>query len=100
MLVFESMKKLAFILLSITTLHAALPPLAQSSREIEAIVSDSRLYQALGCQDAISQINRIEGGYEVVAGQQAVQVFVHHLPPVNKGPIPFELEFGPVMALN
>ena len=92
------MKKFALILLSIGTLQAALPPLAQSSREIEAIVSDSRLYQSLGGHNAISQIIRIEGGYEVYAGQHAIQVFVHYLPPKVKGPVPFELEFGPVIA--
>jgi hypothetical protein len=94
------MKKFALLLLSLTSLQAALPPLAQSSREIKAIVEDARLFQSLGGQETISQIVRIEGGYEVYTQSQAIQVFVHYLPPVNKGPIPFELQFSSPVSVN
>ncbi len=87
------MKKIALILLSITTLQAALPPLAQSNREIKQIVSDPRLYEKLGGAEVISEIIKIDGGYEVRTLHKVVFVKVNYLPIQQPGPARFELEF-------
>ena len=86
------MRKL-FLILLFSTAYAALPPLAQSMQEIEAIVSDPELYQLLGGAEPIQEIKRIEGGYLVSTRSQAVQVVVTYLPRGGPGPAKFSLEF-------
>lgn len=87
------MKKIAFILLSFSTLHAALPPLAQSSREIKEIMADPRLYQSLGGAESILQILKVDGGYEISTLHRTILVNVNYVPNQMIGPISFELDF-------
>lgn len=88
------MKKIALILLSMTTLQAALPPLAQSSREIKEIVSSPELYQKLGGAQGIESIFKVEGGYQVFTRDHSIYVKVNYLPSQQPGPAKFALEFS------
>ena len=88
------MKKIALILLSFSTLHAALPPLAQSSREMKEIIADPRLYQSLGGAESILQILKVDGGYQVSTLHQTIMVNVIYMPSKMIGPAKFELEFS------
>lgn len=88
------MKKLIFIFLASTT-FAALPPLAQSTRELQALLADTRLYESLGSAELIKDIIRTEKGYLVLTQNYAMRVDVKYGGGDRKviGPIHFELEF-------
>lgn len=88
------MKKLIFIFLASTT-FAALPPLAQSTREMQALLADARFYDALGSAEQIKDIIRTEKGYLVLTQHYAMRVDIKYGGGDKKiiGPVHFELEF-------
>jgi hypothetical protein len=95
------MKRLLLIAcLSGSSLFAVLPPLAQNIREIEAMLADSRFYEALGSPEMIQDIIHIDGGYLVLTQHYALRVEVHYLPAQRIGPAAFELIFQPPMVLK
>lgn len=87
---------LTALLLTATPLFAVLPPLAQSEREIKAIMSSQEGYDLLGGQDPIMQIVRTETGYEVITSRKKMKVDVIY-EKNNKmvGPGEFKLKFYP-----
>jgi hypothetical protein len=96
------MKKLCFIFLASTT-FALLPPLAQSTREIQSLLSDSRFYKALGSAEVIKEIARTDNGYLILTQNYALQVDIHYLQNENKklmGPAQFEFEFYPAVDVR
>ena len=89
------MKKLILILLASTT-YAALPPLAQSTRELQTLLSDSQFYANLGSAELIKNIIRTETGYLILTQHYAMNVDVKYGgkgDPKLIGPIHFEFEF-------
>jgi len=74
-------------------LQAVLPPLAQSAREIKALVSDPKLYEILGSPEVIQGIIRTETGYDVQTQHYRLRVDVRYLPSAMPGPAQFEFEF-------
>jgi len=88
------MKKLIFIFLA-STAFAALPPLAQSTRELQSLLSDTRFYDALGSAELIKDIIRTEKGYLVLTQNYAMRVDIEYGGGDKKiiGPIHFELKF-------
>ena len=90
----------AFLLLCSTQAYAALPPLAQSSREIQAILESPQTYNLLGGADPIEQIDRTNTGYLIATKNKQLQVDVHYLRNGKIGPAQFELEFLPVLSTN
>lgn len=70
----------------------ALPPAVQESREIKAILEDSRLYEHLNGA-LIDKIERTDGGYWVDTPTDRFFVQVHYLPSKVIGPAQFELIF-------
>jgi hypothetical protein len=72
---------------------ALLPPLAQSIKEIEALVADPRFYQALGSAEAIQEITRNEHGYQIVTQHYTMQVNIEYLRTGKIGPAQFQFEF-------
>jgi hypothetical protein len=89
------MKKLVFVLLASTT-FAALPPLAQSTREMQSLLSDSRFYESLGSAEQIKDIIRTEKGYLVLTQNYAMRVDVKYGGSNDQkwaGPAQFQLEF-------
>ncbi|MGB7978787.1 MAG: hypothetical protein WCF19_06485 [Chlamydiales bacterium] len=85
------MKKWIFILLASTT-FGALPPLAQSIRELQALLADGRFYDALGSAGRIQEIIRTEHGYLVITQRYTMEVDIKYGRGVI-GPVPFEFEF-------
>lgn len=80
------------------TLHAALPPLAQSASEIKEIVSSTSFYQKLGGAQPIEQIQKVDGGYRVFTRSHSIYVKVNYLQSHRPGPANFSLEFSEVLA--
>ncbi|MEN9655054.1 MAG: hypothetical protein RL235_1166 [Chlamydiota bacterium] len=87
----------ALLLFATTSLFAVLSPLAQSAREIDTILSDTRLYDVIGSGEAIVQIIKTEGGYVLLTPQHIVKVDVLYLPSHRVGPIEFKIEFHPAI---
>ena len=80
-------------LLCSNVVFAALPPLAQSSREIHAILESSKTYELLGGAEPIEEILHNKSGYLLITTRQQLQVDIHYLPSDKMGPTPFKLEF-------
>lgn len=85
---------LIFIVVLCGGLNAALPPLAQSIREIEAIIKDPQLYQLLDSAESIRDIKRTDGGYLVITAHQSLEVTITYLPSDRPGPAKFALQFS------
>ena len=85
-----------------TTLFSALPPLAQSSKELQALLSDSQLQDNLGSGELIQEIIRTENGYVVMTRNYLMRVDIHY--PIQEqrrvGPVSFELHFNPPISLE
>lgn len=75
--------------------YGALPPFAQSRREMEALLQDFRLYQAVGSGEAIREISRNEEGYFILTTHYAMQVDIEYVPRKDQraGPAEFILNF-------
>lgn len=74
----------------------ALPPFFQTTRELNSLLSDPRLYNTLGGAEPIERIERSANGYVVSTQNYSVEVTVHYPPSIYRaGPARFELEFGP-----
>ena len=72
----------------------ALPPGVQRTRELIAIFSDERLYEALGNGEMIDSIEKNENGYLICTERYTLQVNVKYLQENGFcGPAKFELEF-------
>jgi hypothetical protein len=90
------MKRLFFLLIflfAFKTSYAALPPLYQSLKEINAILSDKRLSDELGSSQAITGIKRIKNGYLITTFKYQLKVDVIYVPQKIMGPAKFELKF-------
>lgn len=72
---------------------AALPPFAQSKKEIEAILTSDQLSDTLGMAQPIEEIKKTAGGYVVVTSGREIMVDVVYKPARMPGPVPFELKF-------
>ncbi|MBS0604181.1 MAG: hypothetical protein JSS60_03975 [Verrucomicrobia bacterium] len=95
------MKKtiLAVLILASSSVFAALPPLAQSNREIQAILQSPETYRLLGGADPIDQIIRSENGYLLITRKTELLVDISYLHTGKIGPAEFELHFhSPVAA--
>ena|SRR5579872_7024823 len=91
---------LSFLFLS-TTLFGALPPLAQSVREMQAILADSHI-QDLGSAEAILEIVKVDSGYLVISQNYSMLVDVNYKTQEQKkvGPVQFQLQFHPPVGTN
>lgn len=74
---------------------ALLPPLAQSIKEIKAIVGDKRLYNSFEPGEVIQDIIRLEEGYLILTThyEMVVGVRYNHSTSARVGPARFQLEF-------
>ncbi len=73
---------------------AALPPLAESMREMKAILEDPKLTDLLSMAEQIQAIEKNESGYLIRTQRHVLEVEVVSLPVSHPGPIRFELKFG------
>lgn len=74
-------------------LFAALPPLYQSKKEIEAILADPQFGERLSSGDRIEEITKTTSGYLIVTNHRILQVDVHYKGGKHIGPASFTLEF-------
>ncbi len=79
--------------LVLSTLFAALPPMEQSSREIQTMLSDPRLQQSLESSSPIQSIERQDQGYLISTIRERVWVEIVYKRSHHPGPIPFDLVF-------
>ncbi len=87
------MKNWIFLCLASTN-FALLPPLAQSTAELKALLNDPRLYEFLGSAESIREIIRTERGYLVITANYMMQVNIEYERGVMKiGPAQFEFDF-------
>ncbi len=99
------MKKIAFSLLTAILpfmgAFAALPPLAQSSREIQAMLGDSHMQEYLGSAEMVQNIIRTEGGFAIMTQHYLMRVDVEYksLGGGFVGPAAFDLHFYPPVDL-
>lgn len=95
------MKKfcLPFLFLA-TSAFSALPPLAQSIKEIQAILADSKFYSSLGSAEIINEIVRNDGGYLISTQNYTMQVNVNNNQNGGIGPVKFSLDFQEPVQLN
>ena len=91
MIIFRTV--LITLVLSTSAAFAALPPLAQSSREIQAILESPEAYQLLGGAEPINKILRCDNRYIVFTASKELWVDVHYLKNGKIGPAEFKLEF-------
>jgi hypothetical protein len=96
-----SMKKFLFITLFLATmgssLFAALPPLTQNVREIEAILHSNELMDKLNQADVIEMIKHEGNSYIIITEDKRLVVDVVYLSGQKKiGPLEFKLVFHPV----
>lgn len=74
----------------------ALPPLAQSTKELKSILSDQRFYESLGSAQNIQSIIHVEDGYLVFTQDYVLKVNVEYTKSNDSreiGPVPYALDF-------
>ncbi len=96
------MKKLAFTLLTaliVMQAEALLPPLYQTSSEIQAIMANEQLGQKLQSGEVIEKIEKNEQGYEITTNKSRLQVKVTYAPIQHPGPAQYRLSFSNSVSL-
>ena len=88
---------LTFLIAS-QTLFAALPPLAQSIREIQSILSAKEFKDLLNSAESIETISYLDGGYLVITNKSLIEVRIEYLERNDRlaGPLEYRLEFRKV----
>ena len=96
MKIFAQVKKFiaitAFTLLSCKA-FAALPPMPESLREIEAILSHEFLKSPEMTAETIWQIQKTETGFILETTHFIIPIEIISLPKENLGPAPLEVQF-------
>ena len=90
----------AALLLTAQVGFAALPPLAQSQKEIQAILTSQEGYRLLGGADPIDEILRVDKGYMIVTRHKEMKVDVNYAKTDRIGPADFTLYFHPPVDLD
>ena len=83
-----------------STVCGVLPPLAQSSRELQTILSDGRLLECLGSAGLLHNIVKTEEGYLIITRDHKLRVDVEYLPTHRVGPAAFQLHFYEPVSVN
>lgn len=96
------MKKM--FLLALLTLSqvgfAALPPLFEGVREIQAILADPQLGTLLSSGEVIEQIVKNSTGFSIITNKSYLRVNVEYLPQGRPGPAKFSLSFQTPVAID
>ena len=72
---------------------AALPPFAEDTRTLDAIMHCEEIHQYIPFGDCLQEIAKTEGGYILTTNKRQVLVLIHYLPSNCLGPRDFTLEF-------
>lgn len=88
------MKKLFFIFIFLTCVktYALLPPLYQSIKEIDQIITDERVQNELTSAEPILEVKRAEGGYIIITNRYSLFVEVNYTPQDLIRPAKFEID--------
>jgi hypothetical protein len=78
--------------------HAALPPLYQSIREIDAVLSHEYLRSSEFTAEPILDVKKIENGYLVETAHYYLMADVIYKETSHIGPMQFEVHFQPAVA--
>lgn len=81
----------AALIFASPAIFAALPPLARSNVEIQAILQSQETYRILGGGERIDQLIRTENGYLLITAHKELLIDVHYLHSGKIGPGEFEL---------
>ncbi len=93
------MKRWLFLLA--TSAYAALPPFAQSTKEIQKLLSEPKLYELLGSAEPIQHIIRTETGYFLVTRKYVLSVDMTYGSTHGiAGPVPFSFTFHEPILMN
>lgn len=79
--------------------YAVLPPLYQTAKEIDALVTSEELGRFLTSADVIMRIDKIDTGYLITTNKHRLYVDVIALPQQQPGPVRFTLHFNPALPL-
>jgi hypothetical protein len=96
------MKKIILILIAVfavSTSFAMLPPFYHTLNEIQTILADERLSEALGSAEGITKIEKVDGGYLITSYRYQLKVDVNYLPQQLIGRGKFELKFNEKVPL-
>ena len=96
------MRKIFFlgaVLLSVN-IFSVLSPFYQSSKEIESILSDSRLAKKLTPYDQIYNIVKSEEGYLIITQNSFLKVDVVPIPSKMVGPVKYKIIFHDPISLK
>lgn len=83
------------VIAALMPLIAALPPFAQDTREIRAILDSQELYEHIPFSDCFEEISKTDAGYLITTNKRHVLVIVHTVESAERicGPRQFTLEF-------
>lgn len=87
------MKTIFLALLFTTPIFAALPPFAQTEREIRVIINSKELQQFIPYSDVFEKLTKTEEGYLITTNKREVRAVVHYSNESRVGPAEFSIEF-------
>lgn len=96
------MKNLVILLICLSVAmqaEALLPPLYQTSAEIQAILSHDQLGHKLQSGEGILKIEKNDAGYEIITNRHRLQVYVEYEAAKQPGPARYQLHFGEPQVL-
>lgn len=93
-------KAILFFSLIGTTLFGALPPLAQSSNEIQALLADHELYTLLKSGEVIQAVLRTDTGYVVMTKHSFLRADIEYLAQERPGPKAFRFHIYPPVEIS
>jgi hypothetical protein len=94
------MKKILLLLITPFFTFAALAPLPQSLREIEAILTYPALSDFLPQSSSINEITKISDGYLIITDSHILKVTIVMDKQKRIGPKKFSLKFGKAIPLK
>jgi len=81
-------------------IFGALPPFAQSAKEISTLVMDSHLQELMGSAEVIREIMKTDSGYAVMTSTRFLKVDIEYQSAGRPGPVPFVFHFGEPLDLQ
>ena len=81
-------------------LLGALPPLAQSAREIESLMRDSQIQILLGSGEGIEEVIRAESGYVILTKSRMLRVDIEYTEQARPGPLNYKFHFHKPVELR
>ncbi|MBM3193102.1 MAG: hypothetical protein FJZ59_02570 [Chlamydiae bacterium] len=87
------MKYVVFAVLILGSVFGALPPFAQTERELREILNNPKLHEFIPLSDAFEEIVKTEEGYLIKTNKREVRAIIHYKESGKIGPAEFTVEF-------